>query len=115
MNFVNYFKILSDETRIRILLLLLKKTLCVCQMQAIMKIPQSKVSKHLSRLRDQKIVTSYQDGKFVKYKLENDLFLTYILREIVDNIDKDSIFFKDAERVNDFDYLLEGQKNVANS
>ena len=115
MDFVDYFKVLSDETRIRILLLLLKKPLCVCQMQEIMKTPQSKVSKHLSKLRDQKIVASYQDGKFVKYELGKDTFLKGILEKIVENLEENSTFFKDAERINDFDHLLEVQKNVANS
>ena len=49
---LNYFKVLSDETRLRIMVLLFHNELCVCQLTGITGISQPNVSKHLAKLRD---------------------------------------------------------------
>ena len=49
---LNYFKLLSDETRLRIMVLLYHGEFCVCQITGITGISQPNVSKHLARLRD---------------------------------------------------------------
>lgn len=103
MEIIDYFKICSDETRLRILLLLKEKSLCVCQMQSILEVAQSKLSKHLSKMRDLKMVKATQEGKFVIYSLNEDLFLANILQAV----EKQGIFVKDQERINEFDHLLE--------
>ena len=61
MEIEKLFKALSDPTRVRVLLLLSQKKLCVCQLQKILKLPQSKLSKHLGKLRDLNLVVGYQD------------------------------------------------------
>lgn len=113
MESVKYFKALSDETRLRILLLLSKRSLCVCQMQEILELPQSKISKHLSKMRDQKIVKSFQEGKFVKYELGNNAFLKSIIEQTKETYSEDPQFIKDEARIYDFDDLIGGEDNVA--
>ena len=46
-----FFKALSDETRLRILALLVCGELCVCDLMAVLDLPQSTVSRHLAYLR----------------------------------------------------------------
>ena len=46
------FKLLSDETRLRMMVLLFQQDLCVCEISGILEVPQSRVSKNLSKLRD---------------------------------------------------------------
>nr|HXK57067.1 metalloregulator ArsR/SmtB family transcription factor [Gammaproteobacteria bacterium] len=46
------FKALSDETRLRILCLLLEGELCVCDIMAVLQLPQSTVSRHLAYLKN---------------------------------------------------------------
>ena len=46
------FKALSDNSRLRILKMLQTKSLCVCEIQDILGLAASTVSKHLSILRD---------------------------------------------------------------
>lgn len=53
---LNYFKLLSDETRLRIMVLLYHGEFCVCQITGITDISQPNVSKHLARLRDMGLV-----------------------------------------------------------
>lgn len=76
----NIFKILSDETRLRIIILLYQEELCVCELSGILEVPQSRISKNLSKLRDLNLVIDERKEKFVFYKLknENKLFLDII-------------------------------------
>ncbi|MFU0832798.1 MAG: hypothetical protein ACFWUC_07655 [Oscillospiraceae bacterium] len=52
-----FFKRASDETRLRIMVLLAQKELAVCEICGILKLSQPKVSKHLAKLRDMGFVT----------------------------------------------------------
>ncbi len=66
------FKALSDKNRVRILLMLTRKQLCVCEIQDILKVTVSTVSKHLSILKDVGFILDEKDGKWVNYKLNTD-------------------------------------------
>lgn len=109
MESVKLFKVLSDETRLRILVLLKEKPLCVCQMQEILKLPQSKVSKHLAKLRDQNFVKSFQDGKFVKYELVPDEKLLAVLNIVLADQESNQQCLIDLNIINDFDDLVRGE------
>ncbi len=53
---IKIFKALSDPTRLRILLLLLKRNLCVCELMFILKMEQSRLSHQLKILKDADLV-----------------------------------------------------------
>ena len=63
------FKALSDETRLRILALLGNGELCVCDLMAILDLPQSTVSRHLSYLRNAGLVDDRRRGVWMFYRL----------------------------------------------
>lgn len=63
------FKALSDETRLRILHLLLKGELCVCDVMCVLKLPQSKVSRHFAYLRKANLVNGRKEGLWMHYSL----------------------------------------------
>lgn len=46
------YKAFSDETRLRILHLLLKGEFCICDLMEVLELPQSKVSRHMAYLRN---------------------------------------------------------------
>lgn len=115
MESTKYFRAMSDETRLRLLLLLAQRPLCVCQMQEILELPQSKISKHLAKLRDQNILQSFHDGKFVKYELQDDHFLKELLVLAEKELMAQPPFTIDRERINDFDHLVEVANRVANN
>lgn len=80
------FKLLSDETRLRVLLLLQQSDLCVCELCGILNEPQPKISKILSKLRDLNIVTDLRKDKFVFYSYNaTDIVLNEILTMIKKN------------------------------
>lgn len=85
---IDIFKILSDETRLRIIILLAQKELCVCELSYILAVSQPNISKNLSKLRDLNLVTSQRKEKFIFYKLKNEnKILSRIVKDILDNLE----------------------------
>ncbi len=66
------FKALSDETRLRILCLLLEGELCVCDIMAVLQLPQSTVSRHLAYLKNAGWVDDRRCGVWMYYSLLNN-------------------------------------------
>ncbi len=62
------FKALSDETRLRIYLLLGQGELCVCQIQVALAMSQTKISRHLTVLRNAGLVTARREGLWMYYQ-----------------------------------------------
>lgn len=62
-------KALTDETRLRILALLGQGELCVCDLIAVLQLPQSTVSRHLSLLKNAGWVTDRRQGLWMYYHL----------------------------------------------
>lgn len=63
------FKALADETRLRILGLLLTGEVCVCHIHESLRIPQPKASRHLAYLRRAGLVETRRDGLWIHYRL----------------------------------------------
>lgn len=64
------FKAFADETRLRILHLLTRKNeLCVCDIMKVLRLPQSKVSRHLAYLRGARLVQDRKQGLWSYYAL----------------------------------------------
>ncbi len=63
------FKALADETRLRILALLLEGELCVCELIAALELPQSTTSRHLAYLRNSGWVQDSRRGVWMYYRL----------------------------------------------
>ncbi|HSP06007.1 MAG TPA: metalloregulator ArsR/SmtB family transcription factor [Acidobacteriota bacterium] len=63
------FKALSDETRLRIVQLLQKGELCVCEIVDSLGLPQYQVSKHLTILRFAGLVDFERKGTRIHYSL----------------------------------------------
>lgn len=74
MKSVNFLKNLADETRLKILLLLLKEEeLCVCEFTQALTLSQPKVSRHIAQLRNDNILQDRREGKWVYYRLSPSL------------------------------------------
>ena len=66
---VTLMKACADPTRLRILFLLAERELCVCELVAVLQMPQGKVSRHLGHLRHAGVVIDRRDGTWVHYRL----------------------------------------------
>lgn len=66
---LSLFRALSDETRLRIMALLSKGELCVCQLEWTLELTQAKVSRHLTVLRNAGLVNDRRQGQWMFYSL----------------------------------------------
>lgn len=96
------FKTLSDPTRLRIILLLLGKDLCVCELTFVLKMSQSRVSHQLRILRDAGLVEDKRDGKWIIYGIPSDVRNT--LRPLLGLFGKEKVA-KSAENLKDLKNL----------
>ena len=65
------FRALGDETRIRIVALLVHGELCVCHLESALGISQPNCSRHLGILKAAGIVDSRRDGTWVYYRISD--------------------------------------------
>lgn len=65
-------KTISEPNRIRILLMLQHKPMCVCEITAILDLTTATVSKHLSILTKAGLLMDEKDGKWINYSLVKD-------------------------------------------
>ena len=103
---VKTFKALSDSNRIRILKMLEQRQLCVCEITEVLKLASSTVSKHLSILRDAKLIFDEKEGKWVNYYLNQDKsneYVTKLLPLIKSWLPEDRIILQDKEKVKTVD------------
>ena len=94
-------KALSEETRLRILKLLLEQELCVCELEEALNLPQSKVSRHLSILKSAGLVSDRRDGIWIFYSLfkPQNLFEKSIVELIRQSLKDSKIALEDERRL----------------
>jgi ArsR family transcriptional regulator len=71
--FLKVFKALSNKTRLKIVLLLSDKDLCVCEITEILQTSQPRVSQHLRVLKDASLVEEQVCGPLRIYSLQKKL------------------------------------------
>jgi ArsR family transcriptional regulator len=71
-DFLAITKALSDENRVRLLMALSSGELCVCQIIELLNLAPSTVSKHMSILKQARLVESNKNGKWVYYRLPDE-------------------------------------------
>lgn len=93
---IKVHKSLSDETRLRILALLLEKDCCVCEVMQAMDISQSRASRNLRVLYDAGFLKLHKDGLWSVYSLDKEGMDSYML-----------------DLINNFNQALDGNETVA--
>jgi len=76
-DFIKLFKALSDETRIRILKVLLERECCVCEVMQALDISQSRASRNLGILEDAGFIRSRRDGLWIVYSIDEQRMNSY--------------------------------------
>ena len=77
---VEILKALADPTRLRIMLLLQVRELCVCELTYILGLEQSRVSHQMRILREAGLVEDLRQGRWMIYRIPRDS------REFVDGL-----------------------------
>ena len=97
---IEVFKILSDETRLRILMLLMEKELCVCEIEAALDMAQSRVSHQLRNLKNVGLIKDRREGTWVYYSLNSnglDSFNKSVIELLSKKLKSDPTVLKDYD------------------
>ena len=68
----DFFKVMSDSTRMRIMAALDNEEMCVCDLSEVLSMTKSAISHQLKVLKDSGLVKFRRDGKNVFYTLKDD-------------------------------------------
>ena len=69
---IKCLKALSDESRLRVLNLILERECCVCEVMQVMEISQSKASRILSALYDAGLLRLRKEGRWALYSVDEE-------------------------------------------
>ena len=75
-----FFKVLGDSTRVRIVSALDASPLCVCDLAALLNMTKSAISHQLKILKDANLVANRREGKTIYYFLSDDHVRTIIAK-----------------------------------
>lgn len=91
-------KALADISRLRIINMLSRRNMCVCELTALTGLGQSTVSGHLKVLKDAGLATDYKDGLWVEYRLtENKGFKKKLLDVVLEVFSNDPRMLAEQE------------------
>jgi DNA-binding transcriptional ArsR family regulator len=100
--FLEITKAMSDINRVRILMALRNRELCVCQVTELLGLAPSTVSKHISILDHARLVESRKDGRWVYYRWsleEAPLFVSRALEWMAESLENDKTLLRDSGRL----------------
>jgi ArsR family transcriptional regulator len=99
---VKAFKALSDETRLRILNILLERECCVCEVMQALDISQTRASRNLAALHDAGFLKLRKDGLWSLYSIDKDgmqEYLTDLVRAVTKSLEGNKAVELDRERL----------------
>ena len=99
---VKTFKALSDDTRLRILNLLMERECCVCEVMQVLDISQSKASRHLSALYDAGFLQLRRKGLWSEYYIDKSSMKKYcidLIKAADEALADEEIASRDRERL----------------
>lgn len=101
------FKALSDETRLRIINVLIERECCVCEVMQSLEISQSRASRNLGLLYDAGFLTLRRDGVWTVYSIDYAAVRQY-LPDLVDIVRRE--LRGKEEAVQDLERLRKAQR-----
>ena len=99
---VKGFKALSDETRLRILNLLLERECCVCEVMQALDISQTRASRNLSVLYNAGLLKLRKDGLWSLYSVDQDGLKEYyssLVEAVRKSLEDDEVAALDRKRL----------------
>jgi ArsR family transcriptional regulator len=99
---IKTFKALSDETRLRILNILLERECCVCEVMQALDISQTRASRNLTALYDAGFLKLRRDGFWSLYSVdrdEMDEYLADLVRAVTKTLKGNRTLAEDRERL----------------
>jgi ArsR family transcriptional regulator len=101
-DFAKLFKALSDETRIRILKVLLERECCVCEVMQALDISQPRASRNLGILEDAGFIRSRRNGLWIVYSIDEQRRKSYtapLIELLRSSLVDDETLLQDKQRL----------------
>jgi len=98
----NFFKVLADETRLRCLAIIFEhREVCVCELIHALGLPQPKISRHLSIMKLNNIVSQRRHGQWVLYSIHPELttFKKNIIETTINELKQKDNFIEDNKKL----------------
>ena len=99
---IKAMKALSDETRLRIINLLLQRECCVCEIMQAMEISQSRASRNLRILQGAGFIKAQRHGAWIIYSIDRETANHYaasLAKLLKDSPIRNGILAQDEERL----------------
>jgi ubiquinone/menaquinone biosynthesis C-methylase UbiE len=112
-----HFRLLSDSTRLRLLMLVDREELSVAELAAITQLAQPRVSTHLAKLKEAGLVSDRREGVFVYYRMAANIADRSLdaLWELLRVNTSDPLIQQDSERIPQVLNTRRGDSNWADS
>ncbi|MDD5509784.1 MAG: metalloregulator ArsR/SmtB family transcription factor [Dehalococcoidales bacterium] len=101
-NLIRALKALSDETRLRILNLLLERECCVCEVMQALNVSQTRASRNLGILYDAGFLKLRKDGLWSLYSIDRDgmaEYFPYLVEAVKKSLKENRLVVQDRERL----------------
>lgn len=98
----NLFSILSDQTRLRALMLIQAEgEACVCEITYALDESQPKISRHLALMRESGVVESRREGTWMHYRINSQLpdWSKKVIKQVFDGLIDLSLFRDDQKKL----------------
>ncbi len=88
----------ADPTRLRLLRLINRQELCVCELMDAVQLPQYKVSRHLLELRRLKLVEATRSGRWMHYRISASASKDHVVQDLLKLLDVHTRELAEAKR-----------------
>jgi len=99
---IKTFKALSDETRLRIMKVILERECCVCEVMQALDISQTRASRNLGILQDAGFLKTRRDGLWIVYSIDwetTNQYANSLARLLKESAVSSELLEKDRERL----------------
>lgn len=93
---INFFRAMGEDTRVKIISMLLEEEMCICELIEELKLSQSAVSHHVKILKQAELVNDRRNGKWTFYSIDKSGFEAHLK----------SLQEKFVEPVKNYEYLI---------
>jgi len=100
---VSMAKVLSDPSRVRILVALRERELCVCELCTALAMTQSTLSTHLKVIRQAGLVSARKEGKWMYYRTAqtSERLLVQLFQSFSSSLKNDPVLSRDSKNLKD--------------
>lgn len=103
METLKIIKALGDENRLRIVNILFGNELCVCEVEGILSMTQSNISRHLSKLTSSGVTKYRKDAKYIYYSLDEKTLLQHpFVAEAIKEVRYEERYKDDLIKLNNY-------------